>query len=60
MLTLGYVGENILLPDRILVRRRIADFARDKLAIVFDINNFSKGTPKELVEFIRQKGIKIK
>ena len=31
-----------------------------KLAIVFDINNFSKGTPEELVEFIRQKGIKIK
>ena len=31
-----------------------------KLAIVFDINNFSKGTPEELVEFISQKGIKIK
>lgn len=31
-----------------------------KLAIVFDVNNFSKGTPEELVEFIRQKGIKIK
>ena len=31
-----------------------------KLAIVFDINSFSKGTPEELVEFIRQKGIKIK
>ena len=31
-----------------------------KLAIVFDINNFSKGTPEELIEFIRQKGIKIK
>ena len=31
-----------------------------KLAIVFDINKFSKGTPEELVEFIRQKGIKIK
>ena len=60
MLTLGYVGENILLSDRILVRWRIANFARDKLAIVFDINNFSKGTPEELVEFIRQKGIKIK
>ena len=31
-----------------------------KLAIVFDINHFSKGTPEELVEFISQKGIKIK
>jgi hypothetical protein len=31
-----------------------------KLAIVFDINKFSKGTPEELVQFIRQKGIKIK
>ncbi len=31
-----------------------------KLAIVFDINHFSKGTPEELIEFIRQKGIKIK
>ncbi len=31
-----------------------------KSAIVFDINNFSKGTPEELAEFIRQKGIKIK
>ena len=31
-----------------------------KLAIVFDINKFSKGTPDELVEFVRQKGIKIK
>ena len=31
-----------------------------KWAIVFDINKFSKGTPDELVEFVRQKGIKIK
>ena len=31
-----------------------------KLVIVFDINNFSKGTPEELIAFIRQKGIKIK
>jgi hypothetical protein len=31
-----------------------------KLAIVFDINHFSKGTPEELVQFICQKGIKIK
>ena len=31
-----------------------------KLAIVFDVNNFSKGTPEELIEFIRQKGIKFK
>ena len=31
-----------------------------KLVMVFDINNFSKGTPEELVEFVRQKGIKIK
>lgn len=31
-----------------------------KLAIIFDINKFSKGTPEELIEFIRQKGIKIK
>lgn len=31
-----------------------------KLAIVFDTNNFSKGTPEELIEFLRQKGIKVK
>lgn len=31
-----------------------------KLVIVFDINDFSKGTPKDLIEFIRGKGIKIK
>lgn len=31
-----------------------------KLAIVFDINHFSKGTPEELAQFICQKGIKIK
>ena len=31
-----------------------------KIAIAFDINNFSKGTPEELVEFISQRGIKIK
>ena len=31
-----------------------------KLAIVFDVNNFSKGTPEELIDFIRQKGIKLK
>ena len=31
-----------------------------KLAIVFDVNNFSKGTPEELIEFMSQKGIKVK
>ena len=31
-----------------------------KLAIVFDVNNFSKGTPEELIEFMNQKGIKVK
>jgi len=31
-----------------------------KLAIVFDINNFSKGISEELIEFIRQKAIKVK
>jgi hypothetical protein len=31
-----------------------------KLAIVFDKNNFSKGSKEELIEFIRSKGIKVK
>ena len=31
-----------------------------KLAIVFDVNNFSKGTPEDLIEFMSQKGIKVK
>ena len=31
-----------------------------KLAIVFDVNNFSKGTPEELIEFMNQRGIKVK
>ena len=31
-----------------------------KSAIVFDISNFSKGTPEELLEFLRQKGVKVK
>ena len=31
-----------------------------KLAIIFDTRQFSKGTPEELIELIRQKGIKIK
>ena len=31
-----------------------------KLVIIFDVNKFSKGTPEELIEFIRNKGIKIK
>lgn len=34
--------------------------SKAKLTFAFDINNFSKGTPEEFVEFIRQKGIKIK
>lgn len=31
-----------------------------KLVIIFDVNKFSKGTPEELIEFISNKGIKIK
>ena len=31
-----------------------------KLVIVFDIHNFSKGSPEELIEFISMKGIKVK
>ncbi len=31
-----------------------------KLVIIFDINAFSTGTPEELIEFLRSKGIKIK
>ncbi len=31
-----------------------------KLVIAFDVNNFSKGTPEELIAFIRNKGIKVK
>jgi len=30
-----------------------------KQVIVFDIDHFSKGTPEELIEFLRQKGVKI-
>ena len=41
-------------------KRYIYLVTKAKLAIVFDVNNFSKGTPEELVELIRQKGIKIK
>ena len=31
-----------------------------KLAIVFDKNNFTKGSKEDLIEFIRSKGIKVK
>ena len=31
-----------------------------RLVIIFDVNLFSKGTPEELIDFIRSKGIKIK
>ncbi len=30
-----------------------------QVVIVFDINGFSKGTPEELIEWMRQKGIKV-
>lgn len=33
--------------------------SRAKLVFVFDVNNFSKGTPEELIELVRQKGVKI-
>lgn len=41
-------------------RNYIYLLTKAKLVIVFDINHFSKGTPEELMEFIRGKGIKIK
>lgn len=33
---------------------------KSKLVIVFDINRFTKGTPEDLIAFIRQKGIRLK
>jgi hypothetical protein len=41
-------------------RNYIYLLTKAKLVIVFDINHFSKGTPEELMEFIRGKGIKIR
>ncbi len=31
-----------------------------QVAIAFDVDQFSKGTPEELIELMRQKGIKVK
>jgi hypothetical protein len=31
-----------------------------QVVIAFDVDQFSKGTPEELIELMRQKGIKVK
>ena len=43
-----------------LLQGDASPFFMVKLAIVFDINNFSKAISEELIEFIRQKAIKVK
>ena len=41
-------------------RNYIYLITKAQIAIVFDVHHFTKGTPEELMEFVRQKGIKVK